>query len=84
MQYADDVPMADASIAPRLDHERVARCLDGLSERERAVLLMTFYEEKPAAEVSGLLKLSEGNVRVIRSRGLGSLRDCVMGTTAKS
>lgn len=84
MQYADDVPMADASIAPRLDHERVARCLDGLSERERAVLLMTFYEEKPAAEVGGLLNLSEGNVRVIRSRGLGRLRDCVMGTKATS
>lgn len=84
MQYADDVPMSDASVAPRLDHERVARCLDQLSERERAVLLMTFYEEKPAAEVSGLLKLSEGNVRVIRSRGLEHLRDCVMGTKAKS
>jgi len=34
MQYADDVPIADASIAPRLNHERVARCLDGLAERK--------------------------------------------------
>jgi len=84
MEYADDVPMSDASVAPRLDHERVAKCLDQLSERERAVLLMTFYEEKPAAEVGGMLKLSEGNVRVIRSRGLGRLRDCVMGTKAMS
>jgi len=32
----------------------------------------------------GLLKLSEGNVRVIRARGLGRLRDCVMGTKATS
>ena len=84
MQYADDVPMADASIAPQLDHERVERCLDQLSERERAVLLMTFYEEKSAAEVGGLLNLSEGNVRVIRFRGLERLRDCVMGTKAMS
>jgi len=84
MQYADDVPMADASIAPQPDHERVERCLDQLSERERAVLLMTFYEEKSAAEVGVLLKLSEGNVRVIRSRGLVRLRDCVMGTKAMS
>jgi len=81
MQYADDVPMADASIAPQLDHERVERCLD---ERERAVLLMTFYEEKSAAEVGRLLNLSEGNVRVIRFRGLERLRDCVMGTKAMS
>jgi len=31
-----------------------------------------------------MLKLSEGNVRVIRSRGLGRLRDCVMGTKTMS
>lgn len=84
MQYADDVPFADASVAPRLDHERVARCLDRLSERERAVVLMTFYEEKSAAEVGGVLNLSEGNIRVIRSRGLERLRDCVMRTKATS
>jgi RNA polymerase sigma-70 factor, ECF subfamily len=83
-QYADDVPFSDAAVAPQPDHERVERCLDQLSERERAVLLMTFYEEKSAAEVGGLLNLSEGNVRVIRSRGLGRLRDCVMGTKAMS
>jgi RNA polymerase sigma-70 factor (ECF subfamily) len=82
-QYANDVPIADASVAPRLDHERVTRCLDRLSERERAVLLMTFYEEKPAAEVAGLLGLAEGNVRVIRHRGLEHLRDCVMGNKAR-
>jgi RNA polymerase sigma-70 factor (ECF subfamily) len=75
LQYADDVPMADASIAPRLDQ---------LAERERAVLLMTFYEEKSAAEAGGALKLSEGNVRVIRSRGLERLRDCVMGRRTAS
>lgn len=84
LQYADDVPMADASIAPRLDHDRVARCLDQLAERERAVLLMTFYEEKSAAEAGGALKLSEGNIRVIRSRGLERLRDCVMGRRTAS
>lgn len=78
-QYADDVPIADASIAPRLDHERLAKCLDRLPERERTVLLMTFYEEKPAAEVAGSLGLTEGNVRVIRHRGLERLRNCVTG-----
>ena len=80
--YADDVSIADAFVAPRLDHERVAKCLDGLSERERTVLLMTFYEEKPAAEVAGLLGLAEGNVRVIRHRGLERLRECVIGKQA--
>ena len=83
-QYGEDMPVADAAIAPRLDHERVARCLDQLSERERAVLLMTFYEEKGANEVAGLLGLSAGNVRVIRHRGLERLRGCVTGSEVES
>src|SRR5215475_9707057 len=83
-QYGDDLPIADASVAPRLDHERVGRCLDRLSERERAVLLMTFYEDKQADEVAGLLSLTAGNVRVIRHRALDHLRYCVTGRKAES
>jgi RNA polymerase sigma-70 factor (ECF subfamily) len=78
-QYGEDLQIADAAIAPRLDRERVARCLDGLPERERTVLLMTFFEEQGAEEVAVALGLTAGNVRVIRHRGLGRLRDCVIG-----
>jgi RNA polymerase sigma-70 factor, ECF subfamily len=81
-RYAGDVPMADPSRAPRLDHERVVDCLQRLSERERSVLVMTFYDDLPAKEVAGALGLSEGNVRVIRHRGLERLRDCVTGSGA--
>lgn len=77
-QYGDDLSVADASVAPQLDHDRVARCLDGLSERERSVLLMTFYDDKPAEDVAAALGVTVGNVRVIRHRGLEHLRDCVM------
>lgn len=83
-EYGDDMPVADASMTPRLDHERVVRCLEQLAERERAVLLMTFYEEKSADEVAGLLGLSAGNVRVIRHRGLERLRGCVTGSGVES
>jgi RNA polymerase sigma-70 factor (ECF subfamily) len=76
--YGSDIAIADASIAPRFDRDRVARCLDRLPERERTVLLMTFYEEKPAKDVAAALGVSIGNVRVIRHRGLEHLRDCVM------
>jgi RNA polymerase sigma-70 factor (ECF subfamily) len=71
--------IADASVAPRLDQERLSSCLDRLSERERSVVLMTFYEDKQADEVAALLALTAGNVRVIRHRALERLRDCVTG-----
>jgi RNA polymerase sigma-70 factor (ECF subfamily) len=76
-QYADDVPIADPAVSPRLDQGRLAGCLDRLSERERSVLVMTFYDDQPAREVATALGLSEGNVRVIRHRGLERLRECV-------
>ena len=81
-EFADDVPIADSSIAPRLDHARLLHCLDGLAERERSVLVLTFYDEQPALAVARELGLSEGNVRVIRHRGLQRLRDCVTGERA--
>jgi RNA polymerase sigma-70 factor, ECF subfamily len=81
-EFAEDVPFADASIAPRLDHDRLLHCLDRLSERERSVLVLTFYDDQPALAVAGELGLSEGNVRVIRHRGLQRLRDCVTGAEA--
>ena len=81
-QYGEDLMIADASVAPQLDTERLAACLDRLSERERSVVLMTFYEDKQADEVAGALRLTAGNVRVIRHRAIGRLRDCVTGREA--
>jgi len=76
-RYPDAVPMADLHVAPRLDHERVADCLDRLPERERAVIVMSFYDEQPSDAVARQLGLSPGNVRVIRHRGIDRLRRCV-------
>lgn len=76
-RYADAVPLADVSIAPRLDHAKVVDCLDRLPERERSVLVMTFYDEASSEDVGAQLGLSAGNVRVIRHRGIDKLRRCV-------
>jgi RNA polymerase sigma-70 factor (ECF subfamily) len=81
-QFAADVPLADSPSEPRLDHVRLLRCLDGLPERERSVLVLTFYDDRPALAVAREMGLSEGNVRVIRHRGLQRLRDCVTGAGA--
>ena len=76
-RYADDLPMADIHVAPRLDHARVADCLERLPERERSVLVRTFYDDQPSEAVAGQLGLTAGNVRVIRHRGIDRLRRCV-------
>jgi RNA polymerase sigma-70 factor (ECF subfamily) len=72
-----DVLPADEGAPETLDTARLGRCLAALSERERAVLVMTFYDDRPADAVASELGLKAGNVRVIRHRGLARLRDCM-------
>jgi RNA polymerase sigma-70 factor (ECF subfamily) len=76
-RHGDEIAIADIAVAPRHDTERVADCLERLGERERAVILLSFYEERPAEEVGLALGLSAGNVRVIRHRSIARLRDCI-------
>lgn len=77
-RYGDMLlPEAEAPMSPRLDRHRVADCLDRLPERERAVLVMSFYDDQPSDAVGRQLGLTPGNVRVIRHRGIDKLRRCV-------
>jgi len=62
-----------------LDLDRLGQCLERLSERARAVVTMTFYAERDAAEIAAELTLSPGNVRVMRHRALAQLRLCMEG-----
>ena len=76
--------MAEAFEAPEseslaLDTDRLAGCLEALSERERLVVVLSFFAEKQADEVGAELAISSGNVRVIRHRALARMREC-MGT----
>ena len=78
-EFAGDLEIADISVPPRLDEAKVARCMEKLAERERAVVILSFYDDEPAGEVGAALGISEANVRVIRHRAVQRLRDCVMG-----
>jgi RNA polymerase sigma-70 factor (ECF subfamily) len=74
----DLMPHAAEEEGPEpVDVERLRGCLGALPERERTVLVMTFYDDRPADLVAQELKLSAGNVRVIRHRGLERLRGCM-------
>ena len=81
VEFGADLPAATAGWMPRLDHEQLTRCVQSLRERERWVIVMTFYDEQTGADVARFLGVSEANVRVIRHRAIHQLRDC-MGVTA--
>jgi RNA polymerase sigma-70 factor, ECF subfamily len=72
------MPQAEA-----LDLPRVERCLETLTPRDRMILLLTFYAEKPAADVGAELHLAPAAVRVARHRALARMRDCVMSEKSR-
>lgn len=66
--------------APPVDLEGLARCLEHLPERERSVVVLSFYAEAGSEQIGVELGLSSGNVRVVRHRALVRLRACLEGT----
>lgn len=66
-----------------LDTPRLAACLRALAERERLVLLLTFYADREAPRIAQDLGLSPGAVRTLRHRAMARLRDCVLAPAPK-
>ena len=75
--WGDTAQMFEAPEPIVLDPDRLAGCLGALSERERSVVVLSFFDDKPGDEVGMQLGISGGNVRVIRHRALGRLRECM-------
>jgi RNA polymerase sigma-70 factor (ECF subfamily) len=65
--------------APAIDGHQLRRCVEALKERERSVVVLTFYDEQTSREAARALGLSEANVRVIRHRALKQLHACMGG-----
>ncbi|MFB3923321.1 MAG: RNA polymerase sigma factor [Terriglobia bacterium] len=76
-QFGADLEPQAQPMMPWLDHDQIQRCVQGLNERERTVIVMTFYDEQSGADVAGFLGVSEANVRVIRHRAIHQLRKCM-------
>lgn len=78
LQAYGDTPEAIEAPEPlALDAGRLTDCLQGLAERERSVVTLTFFADKDGDEVAKDLGLSAGNVRVVRHRALTKLRQCM-------
>jgi RNA polymerase sigma-70 factor (ECF subfamily) len=77
--YGDTAEAVEDSAVLALDTDKLAACLEALAERERTVVVMTFFAEKSGDEVARELGLTAGNVRVIRHRAIARLRGCMGG-----
>lgn len=76
-QYGAELPIVAQPALPPIDHDHLKRCVGNLNERERTVVIMSFYDEETGADVASFLGISEANVRVIRHRAIRQLRECM-------
>ncbi len=76
-EFGATLPAFEPPPEPALDSRRLANCVQRLPERERSVVVMTFYDERTSEDLAGFLGTTTANVRVIRHRALGRLRTCL-------
>ncbi len=70
-----DLP--DTLAAPAVDHgaqDEMWRLLAGLTERQRAVIVLRYYLDLPDREIAAVLGCREGTVRSLASRAVAELR----------
>jgi RNA polymerase sigma-70 factor (ECF subfamily) len=73
----EPVQLAAEQLPREVDGERLQGCIEGLGEREKAIVVMTFQQERSAESIADALGLSAGNVRVLRHRTLARLHGCI-------
>jgi RNA polymerase sigma-70 factor, ECF subfamily len=73
---ADDVDVAEV-VAATLDHQRVRRCLDGLTDLQRESIKLAYYGGYTYPQVAKLLGVALGTVKTRIRDGLIRMRDCM-------
>jgi RNA polymerase sigma-70 factor, ECF subfamily len=68
--------VSDAAMTS-LEHQRVRRCLDGLTELQRESVTLAYYGGYSYREVAQLLGVAVGTVKTRMRDGLIRLRDCL-------
>lgn len=80
LRFLEPAPTAAPASDIVLDAPRVAACLRALAERDRIVVILTFYADREAPRIAEDLGVSPAAVRTIRHRAIARLRDCVLGS----
>ncbi|HLL08095.1 MAG TPA: SigE family RNA polymerase sigma factor [Nocardioidaceae bacterium] len=69
-----NAPGADRDVLRHEQRSQVLAALDGLSQRQREVLVLRFYLDLSEEQIADTLGISKGAVKSHASRGLDSLR----------
>lgn len=74
LDFAADLAVEDGS-GQVSDHDLLVRALTALAPKQRAVVVLRYWEDVPDAEIAAVLNCSAATVRSQASRGLARLRE---------
>lgn len=77
-EQVPDRPVSGDLAQDVVRQEWLMRMLDGLTAKERAIIVLRHYHDLPEAEVAAELKVSVGTVKSTNSRALAKLRITAM------
>jgi len=76
-ERADESPLADETIEEDEVRNAVANCIEALPDRQRAAIVLTYYEERQNRMAAEILAMQVKAFESLLFRARGSLRDCV-------
>lgn len=76
---ADETPLADAAIESDEVKQAVIECIGGLPERQRASIILTYYEQLSNQLAADNLEMNIKAFESLLYRARGMLKDCVEG-----
>lgn len=75
MESVPDHGLPDTAAAQLADRDEMWSLLRSLPARQRAALVLRYYDDLPDADIAAALRCRAGTVRSLISRGLASLRE---------
>ena len=78
-ERADDGLLADEAIEHDEVRSAVAACIEALPDRQRATIILTYYEEQQNKMAADILAMQVKAFESLLFRARASLRDCVEG-----
>ena len=78
-ESADESPLADEVIEQDDVRSAVAACIEALPDRQRAAIVLTYYEERQNRMAADILAMQIKAFESLLFRARGSLRECVEG-----
>jgi len=81
--HVPERPVADSAERQVDDRAHLWAALGELSQRQRSVLVLRYYEGLPDAQIAALLGCREASVRSLASRGLAALRQRAVPVAAE-